>query len=486
MSDLQVTFIYINIMTIMQCKKDEYVRELLNRYAIKIDKNIDELMFLYQGSVLNQDLKLEEIFKQDIIGQIIVKDFDDEEDIEDKELSKEIICPECGECCTINISDYKITLNKCKNGHNITNIFFNEYYDGQEINVKNIKCNYCQKNKSEIYGKEFYFCLNCEKNICPLCKLKHDKQHVIKNYEKKNYFCNIHGEDLISYCLECKKSLCKICEVEHKKHNYKSLTQIFHDDNLKVLENGINKFKNEINDIKDKFNNIIKDLEIYKKITSDFNNICNENRNYQNSVNYNALNDYSQNIAKDIDSIINEKQFGNKLKYISKIYEKLYSTDEILIRYKIENEDKIRIFGDIFVNNNKQNFKMIIDDKDYELEPFFNLKNNNKTKNNLLEIRLKEINIVKDASYMFSKCTNLISLPDIYKWNTSNITNMESMFDECSSLESLNISNWNTSNVENFKCILNKCNNLKFISGLPNLDTSKVINMQSMFNECSS
>jgi hypothetical protein len=70
---------------------------------------------------------------------------------------------------------------------------------------------------------------------------------------------------------------------------------------------------------------------------------------------------------------------SDKLIYISKIYEKLYSTKEILIRYKIENEDNIRIFGDTFVNNNKQNFKMIIDDKDYELEPFFNLKNNNKT-----------------------------------------------------------------------------------------------------------
>jgi hypothetical protein len=264
MSDLQVTFIYDSIITVMQCIKDEKVGELLNRYVVKIDKNINGLIFLYQGSILNRELKLEEIFIQGVMGPIIVRDYFEKEDIEEKEvkeISKEIICPDCGECCTINISDYKITLNKCKNGHNITNIFFNEYYGCQEIDEKNIKCNYCEINKSETFKKEFYFCLNCEKNMCPLCSSKHDKQHIIKNYEKKNYFCNIHGEELISYCLECKKNLCKNCEIDHKKHNYKPLTQMLHDDNLKALENGIKIFKNEINDIKEKFNKKIEDDE---------------------------------------------------------------------------------------------------------------------------------------------------------------------------------------------------------------------------------
>ena len=367
MSDLQLTFVYQNIPTVMQCKKDEYVRGLLNRYVIKIDKNVNDLLFLYNGSILNSELKLEEIFKQDEVSQIMVQENEIEDDIEEEEvkvISKEIICPDCGECCSINIKDYKITLNKCKNGHNITNIFFNEYYGGQVIDERNIKCNDCNKNKSETFNKEFFFCLNCEKNLCPLCKSKHDKKHFIQNYEKKNYFCNIHGKELNSYCLQCKTNLCKNCEIEHKNHNYKTLTQMLHDNNSKVLEKGIEKFKNEINDIQVKLNKIIKDLEIYQKITSDFNKIGEENRNYQNSVNYNALNDFSQNIAKDLDAIVNEKQFGNKLKYISKIYEKLYSTNEILIRYKIENEGNIRIFGETFINNNRQNFRMIIDDKE--------------------------------------------------------------------------------------------------------------------------
>ena len=53
---------------------------------------------------------------------------------------------------------------------------------------------------------------------------------------------------------------------------------------------------------------------------------------------------------------------------------------------------------------------------------------------------------------MFLGCSLLSSLPDISKWNTSNVTNMENMFKGCSSLSSLpDISKWNTSNVKNIR-----------------------------------
>jgi surface protein len=49
---------------------------------------------------------------------------------------------------------------------------------------------------------------------------------------------------------------------------------------------------------------------------------------------------------------------------------------------------------------------------------------------------------------MFFNCSSLISLPDISKWNTTNVINMKKMFYNCSSLISLpDISKWNTSNV---------------------------------------
>jgi len=37
-------------------------------------------------------------------------------------------------------------------------------------------------------------------------------------------------------------------------------------------------------------------------------------------------------------------------------------------------------------------------------------------------------------SYMFYGCSSLSNLPDISKWNTNNVTNMDSMFNGCSKL----------------------------------------------------
>ena len=43
------------------------------------------------------------------------------------------------------------------------------------------------------------------------------------------------------------------------------------------------------------------------------------------------------------------------------------------------------------------------------------------------------INIINMRS-MFYGCSSLISLPDISKWNTNNVTYMDNMFSECLSL----------------------------------------------------
>ena len=54
-------------------------------------------------------------------------------------------------------------------------------------------------------------------------------------------------------------------------------------------------------------------------------------------------------------------------------------------------------------------------------------------------------------SYIFDKCPLLLSLPDIYKWNTNNLTNMSNMHDECLSLLSLyDILRLNTNNEMSF------------------------------------
>ena len=49
---------------------------------------------------------------------------------------------------------------------------------------------------------------------------------------------------------------------------------------------------------------------------------------------------------------------------------------------------------------------------------------------------------------IFLECSSLSKLPDISKWNTEKVTNMNGFFSKCSNLISIpDISNWNTMNV---------------------------------------
>ena len=101
--------------------------------------------------------------------------------------------------------------------------------------------------------------------------------------------------------------------------------------------------------------------------------------------------------------------------------------DQILLDYEIEGYEKgIRIFGYYFVKNNHRKCFIICEDKEFKLMEYFELKNN--VNNNILKIKLIGINNVTNMSEMFYKCSSLISLPDISKWNTNNVTNMSLMF----------------------------------------------------------
>ena len=77
---------------------------------------------------------------------------------------------------------------------------------------------------------------------------------------------------------------------------------------------------------------------------------------------------------------------------------------------------------------------------------------------------------------MFISCKNI---PDISKWDVSNVTNMRCMFSDCINLP--DISKWNTSNVNNM------CNMFYNYSNLPDIsqwDTSNVTDMSYMFYCC--
>ena len=186
--------------------------------------------------------------------------------------SKQIICPKCHENIRILIHDFKIKLYECKNNHLIDEIPFNEFGDTQMINEKIIICEICKiNNKNDSFENKFYRCLSCKLNICPLCKIAHDKTHIFIDYQQKDFICEIHNEVFNSYCKDCKKNICILCENGHEAHNIIYFGKIM--PNIKEINDELNKqkievkkFINDIEEIKKKLNNLIENIEIYYKI----------------------------------------------------------------------------------------------------------------------------------------------------------------------------------------------------------------------------
>ena len=90
---------------------------------------------------------------------------------------------------------------------------------------------------------------------------------------------------------------------------------------------------------------------------------------------------------------------------------------------------------------------------------------------------------VTDMSYMFSSCKSLTSL-DVTKFDTRNVTTMEGMFSSCSKLPSLDVTNFNTVNVKNMMKMFAGCNALTSLD-VTNFNSENVTNMNRMFNKCS-
>ena len=70
---------------------------------------------------------------------------------------------------------------------------------------------------------------------------------------------------------------------------------------------------------------------------------------------------------------------------------------------------------------------------------------------------------------------------NLSSFNTSNVTNMESMFEGCIALKNLDLKNFNTSNVTNMCAMFAGCNSLTKLD-LSSFDTSHVLYMQYMFS----
>lgn len=89
---------------------------------------------------------------------------------------------------------------------------------------------------------------------------------------------------------------------------------------------------------------------------------------------------------------------------------------------------------------------------------------------------------VTDMNRMFSDCKGLTSL-DLSRFKTDKVTDMTYMFYSCESLTSLNLSHFNTSNVTDMHGMFTHCKKLTSLD-VSHFNTSKVTSMNGMFEDC--
>ena len=149
---VEAIFNYEGINTIIQCEMNEKMKNIINRFLIKLEKKENNLYYLYNGAQINYELTFNEqandIDKNRKKMNIIVTKSEDAQNIIKEIISKDIICPECKENSLINFENFHAYFHDCKNNHNI-NKTLNEFEDSQKINLNKRVCNICNVNNKE-------------------------------------------------------------------------------------------------------------------------------------------------------------------------------------------------------------------------------------------------------------------------------------------------------------------------------------------------
>ena len=167
----------------------------------------------------------------------------------------------------------------------------------------------------------------------------------------------------------------------------------------------------------------------------------------------------------------------------------------------IEFKNNINHYHDNLKELKESNTKLFINNKEYKYNKYFI-----PLKEGIYKIILKFNLKLKDCSFMFAGCKNIININFKY-FNSNNITNMKYMFTGCINLKNLDLSSFNTQNVINMEGMFGRydnssylddllklpknsikiyydgCNNLELLN-ISSFNTKNVINMRGMFSYC--
>ena len=194
-------------------------------------------------------------------------------------------------------------------------------------------------------------------------------------------------------------------------------------------------------------------------------------------------------LVKDPEKRLNWKEYFNhpfitNKKYLNQITIKLLVDCKDLKKEKgIEFQNIYFLENELEKNANNKELNneictLYINNEQKEFKKYFK-----PSKEGIYEIRIIFKNPIKDCSYMFNKCKNIINL-DLSSFDSSNVSNMSYMFNECSNLEEINLNNVKVNNVKDMSNMFSKCFELKKIIFPESFETKNLENMASMFYWC--
>ena len=206
MSQAKVIFVYEGREVIIQCIKDEKMKDICQKYVNKINKDINSLVYLYGGNQLNFNLNYNEqaniIDKERNIMKVLVYD------------NNEYICNKCGE---------KIKIKKEKIDNIILSINnMNDTINGIKLSIDNI-IKISKDNLVNLQLKNVNIVLN---TLNDDIKKINDK---LNNLINTNYEIKIKNENINNYI---------IAEIEIKENDINKNIRIInsYEESLRINE----------------------------------------------------------------------------------------------------------------------------------------------------------------------------------------------------------------------------------------------------------
>ena len=332
---INIEIIYQGSPFTIQTESNQTFNDVIQKFLQKSNANPEKLYFLTNGFTVNKENKIANLMSTENKNQnkmVVLANTTDDNDktVSSITQSKCVICPQCFEPCRIELKNYKIKLYDCINGHTTNNMKLVNYKTSQLIDLKKITCDVCtNKNLFEAYKNQFFKCITCDKKLCTLCSSVHDKSHSIISYEQKNYICKKHNEYYIQYCKKCKMNICFMCENEHRDHENMFYSKIMPNYNEIVernntLKDSISIFKKNIQEIKNKLDDIADNMQICEEINSNIiENFETKNRNFEDLQNLNEINDNIVNMTEELNNINKIDNESIKLNNMLDIYKKI-------------------------------------------------------------------------------------------------------------------------------------------------------------------